>query len=141
MIKILIALLVGLNMTAATIDRIEENYAVVEICYNDEISFVDIEVDQFNTQVSEAEELTVSQAIGAFSVMEGNEYYQFKSYDDAEWWSLTAEEIGFVPEVNKPYTLLYHNNNTTECLECAEELECECEVYDDIFLALYEGGM
>ena len=79
-----------------------------------------------------------SVAVGSFEStfkdLNGNEYHHFKSHDDTVWWALTAEEIGFTPEANKTYTLLYDNNGTTDCTECAEELECECEVYDDIFI-------
>ena len=31
------------------------------------------------------------------------------------------------------------NNGTTDCTDCPEEYECECEIYDDIFLGLKEN--
>ena len=61
-------------------------------------------------------------------------HYQFKSNDNEVWWMLTAEEIGFVPNVNTEYILTYDNNGTTKgdkpC-DC-----CECEVYDDVFISV-----
>lgn len=66
-----------------------------------------------------------------------NTYYQFKSNDNEVWWALTAEELGFVPKANAEYILTYDNNGTTKAnkpCDCAPEFECECEVYDDIFL-------
>ena len=84
--------------------------------------------------------LNLSVAFGEFfttyEAYDGIQYYQFRSYDDAEWWALTEEDIGYKPELGKQYTLIYHNNGTTECYECAEEIDCECEVYDDVFVAL-----
>ena len=68
-----------------------------------------------------------------------NTYYQFKANDNSVWWQLTAEEIGFVPNANKEYTLTYDNNGTTKAnkpCDCGPEFECECEVYDDIFLGV-----
>ena len=64
-------------------------------------------------------------------------YYQFKSNDNKVWWALSAEEIGFIPNGNTEYTLTYDNNGTTKAnkpCDCAPEFECECEVYDDVFL-------
>ena len=75
--------------------------------------------------------------------MDGNEYYQFKSYDDTVWWALTTEEIGFVPEANKEYTLVYYDNDTNaENYVCDIEKDhnCECFVYDDIFLKIKGGN-
>ena len=101
--------------------------AIVDIKYNGYIG------DKF----------AVSKAIGTFESgykdLDGNVYYQFKSYDDAVWWAITAEEIGFEPKENTEYTLIYYNNGTTDCTECPEEFDCECEVYDDVFIAVLEG--
>ena len=69
---------------------------------------------------------------GTFIECDG-EYAQFKSYDDTNWWFLTYEEIGEEPELNKPVAIVYDNNGTTKCDECAEEDDCECWVYDDEF--------
>lgn len=66
-----------------------------------------------------------------------NTYYHFKANDDSVWWSLTAEEIGFIPIANKEYTLSYDNNGTTKANKtCDCVVECECDVYDDILLGV-----
>ena len=68
-------------------------------------------------------------------------YYQFRSNDDTVWWALTATEMGFIPEVNTEYTLTYNDNGSTKAnkpCDCAPENECECEVYDDIFISIKE---
>lgn len=154
MIKIVCGLGLVLHLMASrgiaeqpiiTVDRIEDrNIAVIEVCHQDEIKMVDIPAEDFNHPVAEGNKISASAAVGSFGEgfkdADGNVWYQFKSYDDTVWWVLTAEEIGFVPEVNKSYTLVYYNNGTTDCTECPEEFDCECEVYDDIFLAVYEGG-
>ena len=135
MMKLLLAALIGLNITAtATVDRIENDYAVVEVG----TQMVDIPTEDFNNPIAEGNKIPVSIAVGSFEWFDGNDWYQFKSYDDTVWWALTTEDIGFVPEANKTYTLMYYDNGTTDCIECAEELDCECEVYDDIFLAIKE---
>lgn len=89
--------------------------------------------------------ITPSEAIGSFhwthNDIYGNKYYQFKSYDDTVWWALTEEEMGFIPEANKTYTLTYYDNDTTienKPCDCPPEYYCECEVYDDIFVAIRE---
>ena len=69
-------------------------------------------------------------------------YYQFKSYNNEVWWALTEEEIGFIPSYGKSYVLLYSDNGTTaenKTCGCLPEWECECEVYDDVFLGLFEA--
>lgn len=66
-----------------------------------------------------------------------NTYYQFKANDDSVWWQLTAQEIGFIPNSSAEYTLTYDNNGTTKAnkpCDCTDE--CECEIYDDIFLGV-----
>ena len=134
--KTLLALLIGLNLVPmATVDRIEGNKAVVEVG----AQMVDVATEDFNKPISEGNQFPISMAIGSFEAMHGYDWYQFKSYDNAVWWVLTEEQMGFVPEANKSYTLLYYNNGTTDCNECPEEFDCECEVYDDIFLAI-KGG-
>ena len=99
---------------------------------------VDVPAEDFNGNVTEGSKLSASVAIGSFDVCEGDEWYQFKSYDDTVWCALTTEDIGFTPEPNKTYTLIYYDNGTTDCTECDDSLECECEVYDDIFLTFAE---
>ena len=141
MIKIILVILMCIYTPTATVDRIEGNYAVVEVGNKT----VNIEVEDFNNPIAEGSKISTSKAVGSFGEgfkdLDGKTYYQFKSYDDTVWWALTAEEMDLTPEANKTYTLVYYNNNTTECLECAEEFDCECEVYDDIFLTIYEGGI
>lgn len=148
---VLFTLIITLNtnsdQTSITVDRIEkgitEDFAVVEVYHNGTTKMIDIPQLKFNTPKTEGEKLNYSVAIGIFEAefynpLDGLTYYQFKSYDDAVWWSLTAEEINFIPITNKPYKLIYYNNNTVDCFECASFYECECEVYDDIFLMLAE---
>lgn len=168
--RIIIALLCGLSITAtptATIDRIEGNYAVVEVGNK----MVDIAIEDFNHPMPAGSKIAVSTAVGTFGegwkeielkradgstildavnmnpedLNNADTYkdlcYQFKSYDDTVWWVLSVEEIGFIPEANKSYTLVYYDNNTTECFDCPAEYDCECEVYDDIFLGIFKGGI
>ena len=141
--KIIMALMILFNLVPqatppeVTIDRIEDNdIAVVAIYYQDKIKTVDIPVKDFNEPVKEGTEISASVATGSIEWLDGNDWYQFKSHDDTVWWALTTEDIGFTPEENKTYTLIYYDNNTTECTECEKELECECEIYDDIFFAI-----
>ena len=68
-----------------------------------------------------------------------HKYYQFESTDGQVIWALTVEEIGFIPLENREYILTYDNNGTTKAnkpCDCPPEYECECEVYDDIFLGV-----
>ncbi len=65
-------------------------------------------------------------------------YYQFKSNDDSVWWMLTAEEIGCIPNGNMEYVLTYDNNGTTKENKSCSCTDCECEVYDDIFVTIRE---
>lgn len=74
--------------------------------------------------------------------LEGNRemLYQFRSDDDSVWWLLSAEEIGFVPELlGQSYYLAYDNSGTTpenKGCDCPPEYDCECEVYDDVFISV-----
>lgn len=89
-------------------------------------------------------------------------FYQFRSDDGKVRWSLTEEEIGFIPDtlqelierdifcagksisslseiVWDEYILVYDNCGTTsenKLCDCLPEYECECEVYDDEFITL-----
>ena len=40
---------------------------------------------------------------------------QFKSYDDEVWWYLQYEDIGYIPELNQPYSIIYDTNGTEYC--------------------------
>lgn len=140
MLKIILAMLMMFNLVPqaetpeVTIDRVEDNnIAVVEIYYKGNITTVDVPAEDFNEKVTEGTKLSASVAIGSFNGCDDDEWYQFKSYDDTVWWALTTEDIGFTPEPNKTYTLIYYDNGTTDC---TTHNDCECEVYDDIFLTL-----
>ena len=93
----------------------------------------------------QAENISTETAVGKFTSEftepNGKHYYQFKSCDDTVWWCLTEDEIGFIPSMDKKYVLLYCNNGTTKenkpC-DCIAEWGCECEVYDDVFMEIYE---
>ena len=84
---------------------------------------------------------TVGKFTSGVITLDGKQHYQFKSNDNTVWWFLTEDEIGFTPSTDKEYVLLYSDNGTTKenkpC-DCAPELECECEVYDDVFIKIYE---
>lgn len=68
-------------------------------------------------------------------------YYEFRSNDGSVWWDLAEYQIDFVPKENTEYVFTYDNNGTTKenkpC-DCAPEIKCECEVYDDIFVSVKE---
>lgn len=102
-------------------------------------------VDMF-TEINEKNART-SVAVGTFTGefvdSEGLTYHLFKSYDNETWWSFTAEELGFIPEEGKEYTLYYDNNGTTKenfVCEFPGEHDCECYVYDDEFIAIRGGN-
>ena len=155
-----IAWLLSLGMIAsatpnvtAEVDRTEDgDFAVtlvyVDRGYREDYYQFDIPQEYFNDRKSDGEDLEVDTAVGTFSgdIFEmtdhlGNKdmYYQFKSNDDEVWWCLTEDEIGFIPEQGKSYLLAYYQNGTTKNNhECAEEYECECYCYDDIYLGVYE---
>jgi hypothetical protein len=92
----------------------------------------------FNIPVVLSENIPTEKANGKFVyeftdyglVAEGEQYYQFESYDGTVKWVLTENDIGFVPSKEKEYVLIYCENGTTQ--------KCECEVYDDIFIEVYE---
>ena len=63
-------------------------------------------------------------------------YYQFKSNDNEVWWALTAKEMGFIPDNNTEYVLIYDNNGTTKVNKTCDC--CECEVYDDKLVDIRE---
>lgn len=128
----------------AIVDRIEENYAVVEFSKGDLIKMQDILLEDINEDVSEGARIPVISVEGKFyedmicTDFQGNEdiYYQFRSDDDALWWLLTASEIGHIPNLDDKYTLFYMDNGTTEKFSvcgCLPEWDCECYLYDDIF--------
>ena len=99
----------------------------------------------FNVPVVLSENIPTETVVGKFTSeftdLDGERYYQFKSHDDTVWWALRENEIGFKPSMDKEYALLYCNNETTKenkpC-DCVPEWGCECEVYDDVFIEIYE---
>ena len=99
----------------------------------------------FNLPIELAENIPTETAVGRFTSefveLDGKTYYQFKSYDDEIWWVLTKDDIGFTPELNKGYVLVFCDNGTTKenkSCDCIPEWECECEVYDDVFVEIFE---
>lgn len=75
---------------------------------------------------------------GTMTSIEGETYYQFRSNDDSVWWLLTEKELGFIP-TEESYLLTYSDKGTTKenkpC-DCDPIYECECELYDDMFLEI-----
>ena len=147
-ISILSALLLTINAVSVTVDRIETgdngNYAVIEIATQEALHYVDINTEDLNTTVESGEKLDYSSAVGTFEEgkinnCDNNTYYQFKSYDNSVWWCLMSSEIGFVPEAGKTYIIYFFDNNTKDCYTCDPKYNCECEVYDDIFLLCCEA--
>ena len=132
------------------VDRLEDNdYVVTEVCYGDYYNIINIKQEDFNTYKNEGDRINAIAIDGKFhcsgewykgedfSIAET--YYQFKSNDDTVWWALTEEEINFKPSTEKEYVLLYSDNGTTvENKNCNCLPGCECEVYDDVFLGIFE---
>lgn len=101
--------------------------------FNPDNNFEDDIIERYDFIVDSAEK-RIKSVDGKFHNSFGK-YYQFKSNDDTVWWALTTDDIGFVPAADAEYTLYYDNNGTTtENKNCDCKPECECEVYDDIFL-------
>ena len=142
MFKFLLAMILMLTRapSGATIDRIEDNNIVVlEVYHKGDIHTIDVSADAFNKQVTDGEKIPLSVANGSIEWLDGNDWYQFISYDNTVWWTLNTETLGFVPDADKTYTLFYYDNGTTDCTECPKEYDCECEVYDDILLGVREN--
>ena len=99
----------------------------------------------FNIPVALSKNIPTETAIGkftnCFTEFDGKQYYQFKSHDNTVWWALTEDDIGFKPSMEKEYALVYCDNGTTKenkpC-DCIPEWECECEVYDDVLVEIFE---
>lgn len=132
----------------ATVDRIEEGYAALEVCLNDKcFSMVDVPQEDFIIPKNEGDKFKIETVKGKFyTSFIANDYhgktenlYQFCSDDNSVWWALTEEEIGHIPDDETEYTIIYYDNGTTaenKPCDCMPEWECECEVYDDIFLEI-----
>ena len=123
----------------------EDDQVAVLVKYKGEVKKRVLHRYDFNVPVILAEDIPTEVAVGKFTTdfldSNGKQYYQFKSNDDAVWWALTEKEIGFKPVMEKEYALLYCNNGTTKqnkpC-DCIPDWECECELYDDVFIEIYE---
>ena len=149
--NIIIALLMACQITSgsAIVDRLKDNnFAVVEIAYGNEVKTVDVPAELFNYEVKQSQRIDFQTIYGKFyntieAIHNGkNEtLYQFKSFDNSVYWLLSEAEIGFIPKNNKTYVLMYCDNGTTaenKTCGCPAEYECECELYDDIFLGIFE---
>lgn len=151
----LIALVMALTLTTIPAKETENKTTVTKIHEDDQITVaVNYKGDvkervlhgyDFNIPVVLHDDIPMETVVGKFTrestEYDGKRYYQFKSNDDTVWWVLTEEEFGFKPVTEKEYALLYCNNGTTKenkpC-DCIPEWECECEVYDDVFIEIYE---
>ena len=88
-------------------------------------------------------ESVVGQFYGTLTTVDGETLYQFKSLDDSVWCLLTETEMRFIPSTGENYVLTYDNQGTTmgnKPCDCVPELECECELYDDVFLGIVREG-
>ena len=151
--KKIIALIMTLSFTSTPVT--ESKTIVTKIHEDDQITVLTnykgkvkertLHGYDFDIPVVLSENIPTETAIGKFTNefidIDGKQYFQFKSYDDAVWWILTKDDIGFVPMLEKEYALLYCNNGTTKenkSCDCVPDLECECEVYDDVLIEIYE---
>lgn len=153
----------------AIVDRIEDNnIAVVELSYNDEIKLIDVAQEDFVNPKREGEKIDISAIKGRFYTRfndndgHGNTqtFYEFRSNDDSVRWILSTEELAGIdndnskcsfeelerveniPDYESEYTLIYYDNGTNKLnkpCDCPDGWECECEVYDDIFLAVVKN--
>lgn len=137
------------------IDHIEDGIVSVETKYKNNTQIIEAHTEDFNTIVKEQEKLNFTKIDGRFhcefktnynykteSVGEEITMYQFKSYDNTVWWVLTEEEIGEVPNFTDTYTFVFYDNGTTtenKPCDCIPEWDCECALYDDIFLGIFKN--
>ena len=123
----------------------EDDQITVETNYNGKAKERMIHGYDFNIPIRLHENIPTEMVVGRFTSkfteLDGETYYQFKSYDDTVWWALSENDLGFAPTLHKEYALVYCNNGTTKenkgC-DCLPEWECECEVYDDVFIEIFE---
>ena len=123
----------------------EDDRITILSSYNGNIEKSIIHGYDFNIPIRLSEEIPTQKTVGkftdSFNDVDGKTYYQFKSNDNSVWWTLTETEIGLKPSTEKEYMLLYCDNGTTAAnkkCECLPEWNCECEVYDDIFIGIFE---
>lgn len=151
--KTLITIILALTITTTTnyktilTDIYEDDQIRLLVNYNGQVKEKIMHSYDFNNLdiLHLSEEIPTELARGKFSEghtePNGKIYYQFKSNDNSVWWALTELEIGFKPSTEKEYVILYSDNGTTaenKNCECLLEWDCECEVYDDIFFAVFE---
>ena len=123
----------------------EDDQITAKVSYNGNTKETTIHGYDFEIPITLHEEIPTQKVVGKFASkfedVDGNTYYQFKSNDNSVWWALTAKEIGFTPSTEREYVLLYCDNGTTtenKPCDCIAELECECEVYDDVLLGVFK---
>ena len=140
------------NVPRFVVDRVEDNnIAVMEFSINRESETFDIPADEFNYEIKEGIEIPIQSVMGrfytsldAYSMSDKNEevLYQFRSDDNEVWWLLSAEEIGHIPNFEDKYILYFCDNGTTKynkVCNCNPEWDCECYLYDDIFVCIKRG--
>lgn len=132
-LNLVIAFLTLATSPSVTVDRIEENYAVIEIAQQDNlVSMKDVEINKFSSVPQESQILKTTTAIGTFTGYDfENGGAQFKSYDNEIWWFLKFEELNFQPKLNIPYAITYFENDT---YDCACDYCDNCWREDDIFI-------
>lgn len=156
--NLLMLMLVGnIAMTSvptikAEVKDIKDNVIITTISVekdnNTNLYHFEINKFDFNSPKTIGEKLKINTTLGYFMPesflaedKDGKvvELYQFKSFDNEIWWSLTKVELGFVPNSSKKYTLVYYQNDTTKDNHtCNPKYDCECYLYDDLFLGCYE---
>jgi len=132
------------NQPKATIVSQYEDRATIEFVKGDVVNKHGISVSEINTGSNVGDKVPITIVEGKFyhelSDCLDSPYihHQFRSDDGEVWWLLTEEfEIGHKPNTTDKYRLYYSNNGTTKenspC-DCSPEWDCECYLYDDIFL-------
>lgn len=135
------------NHTSVLIDKVEDGIVKIEVSCNEETYITEVSETEFNSPVKDNQTLPFTEVRGRFhNIMENINYYgekvthyQFKAFDDSVWWLLTENEIGEIPDFESAYVLRFFDNGTTaenKTCDCLPEWECECELYDDIFLGI-----
>lgn len=131
----------------AEVDRTEDGDYAVTLVYvtrqdREDVYLFDIPQADYNQRKEDGEDLDVTTIAGTFTSTfdsaDGEEYFQFKSYNDEVWWCLAEEDMGFRPTQGKPYLLAYYDNGTRECPSEPHDCNGEEFVYDDIFLGVYD---
>lgn len=118
----------------AVIDRIEGECAVIQVEHNGCIWERSVLSERINGCVQEGLQLEIEAAVGSFCHVFLDGTYQFESEDGETRWVLSVGELGFVPDMCRKYTVYFSQNRTKNEL-CSPECECECCLYDDIFLS------